>query len=180
MLKFLAKSIYEPVRFQKMRWSVWRKFRCFLPSSTIIATPKFIKIGKNLALGKFCQIYCQDPEKGSVLEIGNNVSLNSNAMIIANEGGKIYIGNDVLLGPNVVLRAANHSFESKNIPIRSQGHKGGTIVLEDDVWLGAGVVVLPNVRIGKGSVVGAGSVVTKDIPPFSVAMGVPAHVVRSR
>lgn len=64
-----------------------------------------------------------------------------------------------------VFRASNHRFESLTVPIRDQGSEAGYIIVEDDVWIGAGVEVLPNVRIGNSSVVGAGSVVNKDIPP---------------
>lgn len=180
MLRFLAKGIRENLRLQANRWRVWKKFGFFLPKSSILFPAKAIQIGKGFACGPFCQIYCQTLGKQSELVIGDRVALNSNVMINADNGGKIVIGNCVIVGPNVVLRASNHSFHKKEIPIREQDHEAGIIIIEDDVWLGSGVVVLPNVRIGRGSVIGAGSVVTKDIPPFSVAVGVPAHVIHSR
>jgi acetyltransferase-like isoleucine patch superfamily enzyme len=112
--------------------------------------------------------------------IGNDVGINMGVVIDPCEGGRIEIGNSIGIGPYCVLRAADHGFSDPNIPIRKQKHVAGTIVIEDDVWLGSHVVVTRNVRIGKGSVVGAHSVVTKDIPPYSIAMGVPARVVRKR
>jgi galactoside O-acetyltransferase len=111
--------------------------------------------------------------------IGDRTAINNNVQLSANHG-TINIGCNVLIGPNVVLRAADHVFDSRDIPIRDQGHRGGVITLEDDVWLGANVVVLRDVRIGRGAVVGAGAVVTSDIPPYAVAVGVPARVIRIR
>ena len=101
-------------------------------------------------------------------------------MIIDPCEGEIFIGNNVLIGPYCILRAADHEFRNPNKLIKEQGHRSGRIVIEDDVWLGARVTVLKDVTIGKGSVIGAGSVVTKDIPPYSIAVGVPAKVIGKR
>lgn len=113
------------------------------------------------------------------LTIGSHCSFNHNVMLGAT-GGEIVIGNDVLVGPNVVLRAADHVFASTEIPIRSQGHRPGRIVIADDVWLAANVVVTSGVTIGHGCVVGAGSIVTSDLPPMTVCVGNPARPIRSR
>jgi galactoside O-acetyltransferase len=118
-------------------------------------------------------------ETGSI-EIGNDVAINANVLVDANDSGKIQIGHGCLIGPNVVLRASDHVFARTDTAIRLQGHKAGVIVLEDDVWLAANVVVTRDTRIGRGSVVGAGSVVTRDIPAYSVAAGAPARVIASR
>lgn len=112
--------------------------------------------------------------------IGNGVNCNSGVVICADCGGKVEIGNDVLLGPDVVIRASNHRFERRDIPIRRQGHSAGTIVLEEDVWLGAKVVVLPNVLIGKGAIVAAGSVVNKNVEPYTMVGGIPAKLIKER
>ena len=114
------------------------------------------------------------------VSIGDGVSLNVGVVLDSCNGGRIEIGNDVLIGPYCVLRSADHVFSDPSKPIKSQGHAPGTIVIEDDCWLGSHVVVTSNVTIGKGSVIGAHSVVTHDIPPYSIAMGVPAAVKRSR
>lgn len=137
---------------------------------------KNIQLGQNVRFAKNTFYYAQ--EDGAI-QIGNNFSINVNSSLIANFG-KITIGDNCLIGPNCVLRAANHKFENTEIPINKQGHTPGHITLEDDVWLGANVVVLPNVTIGKSSIIGAGSVVTKDIPAFSIATGIPAKVLKSR
>lgn len=113
------------------------------------------------------------------LSIGSGVNINFNVLISASEG-RITIGNDVLIGPNCVLRAANHVYDDPHTPIKHQGHAGGIIIIEDDCWLGANVVVLKDVTIGTGSIIGAGAVVNCDIPPGSIAVGVPARVIAHR
>jgi acetyltransferase-like isoleucine patch superfamily enzyme len=121
------------------------------------------------------KIFC--PQR---VTIGSGVSLNIGVMIDACNGGSIDIGANVLIGPYSIIRSADHGFSDLDIPIESQKHVPGPIVIEDDCWLGGHVVVTRNVRIGRGSVIGAHSVVTRDVPPFSLAVGVPARVIRTR
>ncbi|MBI4353718.1 MAG: acyltransferase [Candidatus Omnitrophica bacterium] len=121
------------------------------------------------------KIYCPEGVK-----IGEGVSMNIGVVLDPSDGGAIEIGNNVLIGPYCVLRAADHVFSDPAIPIKDQGHRGGAIVIEDDCWLGSHVVVTRSVRIGRGCVIGAHSVVTHDIPPYTVAAGVPATVLRQR
>ena len=140
-----------------------------------ITAPENISLGNLVSIMHYCCLYAHD--KGQI-NLGNRVSLNSNVLIDASQNGQIDLGNDVLIGPNVVLRASNHRYESKSIPIIQQGHSGGKIVIEDDVWIGANVVILPNVLVGKGAVIGAGAVVNRDIPPYALAGGVPAKIIK--
>ena len=140
---------------------------------------KNISLGSNVGFGLNSQIYSTGIGNEQI-EFGNNVYLNSNVMINADIGGNIQICDNVLIGPNVVLRASNHIFSKRNISIFMQGHESGSITIEDDVWLGANVVVLPNVTIGKGAIVGAGAVVTKDIKAYTIVGGVPAHIISNR
>lgn len=90
--------------------------------------------------------------------------------------GTLKLGKRVAIGPRCVLVLAAHANNSKIMDYIPQ--KERRIVIEDDVWLGAGVIVLPEVTIGEGAVIGAGAVVTKDIPPHSVAVGNPAKVIK--
>ena len=120
-------------------------------------------------------LYAED----AVLKIGDNFSMNTNSCLVAN-GGRIYIGDNVLIAQNVVVRAANHNHDSVDIPIKDQGHKGGAIHIEDGVWIGANSVIVTDVTIGKHSIVGAGAVVTKDVMPFTIVGGVPAKLIRHR
>ena len=90
----------------------------------------------------------------------------------------IIIEDKVLVGPNAVMRASGHRYEKSDVPIRSQGHSKGKIIIKAGAWIGANAVILPDVTIGKGAVVAAGAVVTKDVPPYSLVAGVPARVIR--
>ena len=119
-------------------------------------------------------------DDGGRIVLGNRVKLNERVHLNASIFGQIDIGDDVLMGPGVVLRASDHRFEQVDLPIRAQGHRPGRIVIEDDVWLGANVTVVAGTRIGRGAVVAAGAVVTRDVEPFSIVGGVPARVIGSR
>lgn len=94
--------------------------------------------------------------------------------------GRIVIGRGCLIGSHSGIYGNNHNFADPTRQIAQQGITCKGIVIEDDCWLGSGVRVLDGVTIGKGSVIGAGAVVTKDIPPYSVAVGVPAKVISQR
>jgi len=112
--------------------------------------------------------------------MGSNVRINCGVFVNPSKGAPITIGNDVLIGPYCVIRSGDHNYQVKDKLIRLQGHTREPIVLEDDVWLGASVVILKGNKIGKGSVIGAHSVVTKNIEEYSVAFGVPASIYKKR
>lgn len=118
--------------------------------------------------------------KGGFISIDRGTSLNIDVILNADLGGRIIIGKDCLIGPRVVIRSANHIYEDKKIPIKNQGHTFKDIILENDVWIGANSVILAGVKIGQGSVVGAGSVVTHDVEPYTVVGGVPAKKIKER
>jgi len=134
-----------------------------------------IEVGNNVSIMSRSCLYATDAS----LRIGDNFSMNSNSCLGA-DGGHIYIGDNVLIAQNVVVRAANHTHASVNIPIKDQKHTGGTIHIEDGVWIGANCVITTDVRIGKHSIVNAGTVVTKDVMPFTIVGGVPAKIIRLR
>lgn len=94
--------------------------------------------------------------------------------------GHIKIGKDCLIASHSAIYAHNYNFADPTQKIKEQGYNYKGIAIEDDCWLGSGVRVLDGVTIGQGSVIGAGAVVTKDIPPYSVAVGVPAKIVSRR
>ena len=114
---------------------------------------------------------------GKDIEIGDRSGLGKNTLIPHN----IIIGNFVMIAQDLFVVANNHNFERTDIPMLSQGSPNiEQVIIEDDVWIGARVIVNPGVKIGCGSIIGAGSVVTKDVEAYSVMGGVPAKLIRKR
>lgn len=92
--------------------------------------------------------------------------------------GPVVIGNHVILAQNIVMSGLNHGYEDTETPIHLQAVKTAPIIVEDECWIGANVVITAGVSIGKHCVIAAGAVVTKSIPPYSVAVGNPAKVIK--
>lgn len=114
---------------------------------------------------------------GRGISIGDRSDLGVDCLIM----GSATIGADVMMGPRCVLISYNHHFDDTDRPMNTQGlAEDRPVVIEDDVWIGASCTILAGVTVGRGSIVAAGSVVTKDIPPYSIAGGSPAKVIRSR
>ena len=115
------------------------------------------------------------------ISFGENIFISNNVQILANEKSKVFLGNYVMIAHNVLIIGGNHNFERTDIPMMLQGDgKQGDIVIEDDVWIGAGSIILTGITIGKGSIIGAGSVVTKNVPPYTIVAGNPAKVIKKR
>ncbi len=159
-----------------------------------------IKIGNNAMIERDVRIRVFDQE--SKIQIGNQVRIEQGVDFFISQEGQIEIGDNTYIGCYSCIHSnltnlkigrdcsiashcsiynSNHSFGDANKTINEQGYtsKGG-IIIEDDCWLGTGVKVLDGVKLGRGSVIGAGAVVTKDIPPYSIAVGVPAKVIDKR
>jgi maltose O-acetyltransferase len=115
---------------------------------------------------------------GRGVRLGARSALGMDALVI----GPLHVGDDVMMGPRcVMLAGAAHAIADPDVPMNQQGFDAPrAIVIEDDVWIGAGVTVLPGRRIGAHSVVGAAAVVTRDVPPYAVVGGNPARLVRWR
>lgn len=112
------------------------------------------------------------------VKIDRRVSLNQG--VIIDGFGKVTIGRGTRIAAYTCINTADHEFDSLDRLIADQGYITGEVIIEEDVWIGSNVMVNKCIRIGKGSVIGSGSVVTKDIPPYSIAVGVPCQVIRSR
>lgn len=112
------------------------------------------------------------------ISCGKNFVVNSNSYF--HGIGGIEIGDYVLIGPNVVISSGMHEYAKSRSPVALQKIVPKKITLEDGVWIGANVVVMPGVKIREGTIVGAGSVVTKSTEPYSVVAGVPAKKIKSR
>ncbi len=112
------------------------------------------------------------------LSVGRNFVVNSNTYI--NAVGGITIGDNVLLGVNVVISSGVHNYSDRSTPVTLQPITPKQIIIEDDVWIGANVVIMPGITLRKGTVVGAGAVVTHSTDPYSVMAGVPARKIKER
>ena len=111
---------------------------------------------------------------GHHLHLGNNVYMNFNTTLV--DDGHIYIGDKVMFGPNVTITTANHPIDPELRGRNLQYNKD--VWIDDNVWIGAGVIIMPGIHIGKNSVIGAGSIVTRDVPENVVAFGNPCRVRR--
>jgi len=164
---------------RRMLWggrAAARGKQLIIEPGVILEGHKNIHFGDNVMLFRSSRVYAQNGR----CTFGNWVAVGSNTAINATDGGEVVIGNDVMIAANGFLHASNHEFAEPGTLIRLQGHRAGRIVVGNDVWIGANVTILPGVTIGDHSVIGAGSVVTRDIPPRSIAVGVPAKVVKER
>jgi maltose O-acetyltransferase len=115
-----------------------------------------------------------------LIEIGSNSAFNRNVHINASIGGKIIIGDFVLVGPNVMMRTSGHNYDSIQIPIRFQGHKSKDIFIENDVWIGSNAIILGGVRISTGAIIGAGALVIENVPAYAIVGGIPAKIIKYR
>lgn len=184
----------------------WRLRGCggrfFLGRLTRILFPSHLSVGRNVVIGDYVYMNCLGrrgvrlgdnvrirefgwvqvtshlTNPGEGLEIGADTYVGPHCILGA--GGGISIGHDVTLGAYVQLLAENHGFADPNLPINEQGVTRRGIVVEDGCWLGNNTIVLDGVRVGRGAIVGAASVVTRDIPAGAVVAGNPARVIRSR
>ena len=145
-----------------------------------ILSELFAKIGNNVKID--VPFYC---DYGQHISIGNNVIININCTFV--DCNKITIGNNVLIASNVQIYTATHPVNisdrlldnwSYNNPHAFFNTYALPVTIEDNVWIGGGVIILPGVTIGKNSVIGAGSVGNKSIPPNSLAVGNPCKVIR--
>lgn len=132
----------------------------------------FKKCGYNVNIAKGARF-----GNGKDIEIGNNSGIGMDSKVPNN----IIIGEDVMMGPNVTIYGANHVFDRTDIPMRKQGvKKSPPVVIEDDVWIGSHVIIMPGLTIKKGTIIGAGAIVTKNFPEYSIIGGNPAKLIKSR
>ena len=163
------------------------RFKHFGKSSLLapgvkLLTPQYIQIGNNSSIMSNCIIEtCPINNLKPQLEIGNNVSLGEYSHITC--ANKIIIGNGVLTGRFVLITDNSHGLSTKDVadmaPLTREVHSNGHVYIGDNVWIGDKVTILPNVTIGNGCIIAANAVVTKDIPAYSVAAGIPAKVIKT-
>ena len=114
----------------------------------------------------------------SLIEFGEGTYCAGHCIIASNE--RVSIGKNVMIADMVSIRDTDHQVSQCDIPMVNQGIKTRPVIIEDDVWIAHGVIILKGVTVGTGSVLAAGSVVTRDVPPYAVVAGVPARVIRYR
>ena len=137
-----------------------------------VAANCFDKHGRNINIEKGANF-----GKGNGIEIGDNSGIGVNCHV----RGPLEIGKDVMMGPDCMVMTSSHNTSQTDIPMCQQGfHSKRKVTICDDVWIGARVIILPGVTIGKGAIIGAGAVVTKDVPEYAVVAGVPAKVIKYR
>lgn len=136
----------------------------------------YIRNKKNIKFGNYNTIAFGAFVSPIELSTGNNVWIGNNCFLC----GKVEIGNDVMIGPNVSIPGAEHNHEKIDLPMRKQGNTIKGTIIGNDVWIGANAVILDGIKIGEGSIIAAGSVVTKDVEPYSMVAGVPAKLVKKR
>ena len=136
-----------------------------------------ITLGAGAGLDHGVVLFCSGPAKRNKLIIKAETYVNRYTIFDAHE--HLEIGARCMIGPHCFLTDANHSM-ARNVAINQQPMQPRPVIIEDEVWVGAGVCVLPGVRIGRGAVIGAGAVVTSDVAPFAVVAGVPGRVLKHR
>ena len=141
---------------------------------------KGIQIGNNVSILSNTIIECTGVLRslGEGLVIGNNVGISQNCFIQVR--GNVNIGNNVIMGPNVSIFSENHNFTNPDLPVNIQGESRKGVIIEDGVWIGTRSVILDGVKIGENSIIAAGSIVNKDVPPFTIFGGVPAKLIKNR
>jgi len=145
-----------------------KKFRCFLCSKIFSKCGKKLNVENNVYFGN-----------GKDIEVGNYVGFGSNFKTL---NRILKIGNELMMAEDVLFLGGGHKHDQLDIPMGKQGGEGKTpLEIKDDVWIGARVIVLPGCKqIGTGVIIGAGAVVTKDIPDYAIVGGNPAKIIRFR
>ena len=140
-----------------------------------------VHIGHHTSIDRNLWLHCggtPDNCSHGYFEIGHHSFIGCNAIMGA--GGGVRIGNNVLIGQGVHIHAENHNFTDATRRINEQGVTYQEVVIEDDVWIGSRAMILAGVTIGRGAVIGGGAVVTSSVPPYAIAVGVPARTVGHR
>ncbi|MEI6079652.1 MAG: DapH/DapD/GlmU-related protein [bacterium] len=179
---------YQGIDLIRVAYS-WITTKLFFPNSRIIRQPFYIRgkgqigLGRGLTTGVGCRFDAFPASKGLCIEFGDNVEINDYVHIGAINS--IKIGNNVLIASKVFITDHNHGAygnngrnDDPNVAPKDRKLCSAPVVIEDNVWIGEFVSILPGVKIGKGSIIGTMSVVTKDIPAYSIAVGSPARVVK--
>lgn len=168
--RYIALALYYCLARFLPSYPLGRRFRRFLCSKI------FNKCGNNINVEKMAYFGL-----GNDIEIGNNSGIGIKSKIYGiGGGGRIFIGENVVMAPEVTILTLIHNYEDSVIPINQQKTESSDVIIEDDVWIGYRVIILPGVKVGKGAVIGAGAVVTKNVDSYMVVGGIPARYIKKR
>jgi maltose O-acetyltransferase len=159
--------IYDCETPSSFLWKIWQIMEKLSRGATKLMLPK---CGDNVNIEKNATFSIRT-------EIGNNSGIGVNAHFY----GKVVIGDNVMMAPDCIIYVRNHESSRLDIPMCEQGStEERPVVIGNDVWIGGRVIILPGVKIGDGAIIGAGSVVTKDVSEYDVVAGNPARVIKNR
>jgi len=182
----IANRLYHELRIKRSHF-----FKFFLrlnrnikiPDNTFVHYKSSLEtnVGGKIVVGNNCEILqgVIMMTYGGSITVGDRCSINPYTIIYGMGQGTV-IGNDVLIAGHCMIVPGNHNFSNTNKPINQQGFSSKGIIIEQNVWIGAGSKILDGVRIGEGSIVAAGSVVNKDVPNYTIVGGVPAKIIKNR
>ena len=177
------------------------KYDCFVSPQSRVYYADRIQLGRRVQIHPYVTLNYRSgaSRHAPSIIIGDSTKISPGAMLIPQQGyirvgrnctiqygcmlygvGGLEIGDDTRIAAYTIITPMNHVYTDPDIPIWRQGETAEGIVIGRDVWIGANVKIVDGVRIGDGAIVGAGSVVTKSIPPYALAVGVPARVIKTR
>jgi acetyltransferase-like isoleucine patch superfamily enzyme len=160
---------FEPSQFKQLGAN------CVFETGVLVFHPETISLGENVYVGHYAIL------KGyfrNAMQIGDETWIGQQCFL--HSAGGITIGARVGVGPGVRVITSTHAEEGRSVPVLFSRVETAPVIIEDDSDIGVGTVILPGVTIGRGAIVGAGAVVNRSIPPYAIAAGVPARVLRER
>jgi len=176
----VVSKIKIKIRYIAIKWMYHRYIRQIgknIEFRTIPVVENFkkltVRLGENIVIKENLII-----RGGGNLKIGDNTHIGSFVIIGCNE--EVKIGKDCMIADYCTLRDTNHNFRNLNISMNKQGITAKKIIIEDDVWIGHGAIILSGINVAKGSIVAAGSVVTKNVGEYEIVAGNPAKTIGSR
>lgn len=178
---------FEPKSKSSYLWPIIKSFLDFSLAKDMIDAVVYYCVNhtigrKSAIIGKTSKIHATVIlRQGRNIEIGEGCLINHNNVLQAGKvNAKIKIGNYVHTGANVMIIAFNHAFDSRETPTIKQDYYDADVIIDDDVWIGGGSIILAGVHIGKGAIIAAGSVVNKDVPEYAIVGGIPAKLIKYR
>lgn len=173
MIRLMGLDDKKQIGLRLRNWLAWQKRRVVLMIG-ILRGYRFKSIGKYFTVSDTNSVF-----KKNSIEAGDYVFIGARAHLYAN----VKIGHFVMIASNVAIVGGDHRFDFVGVPVRFTGRdrmEERLTVIEDDVWVGHGAIIMAGNKIGRGAVIAAGSVVTKDVPAYAIVGGVPAKIIRYR